>query len=432
MQVSVEAPSKLERRITIVVPSETFERAYDKRINTLSKTVTLNGFRTGKVPLKHVKERYGDNARQEVLTEVIQSSLTAAISQEKLNPVEVPKVTPTSILPGKPLEFVATFEVMPEVEEFNFHMTSIEKQTAMIIDSDIDNVLSHLRTQNTTWHKVERAAQDKDQVILDFRGSINGNAFEGGEAHGYPIVIGSKSMIPGFEEGLVGIKAGEERIISVTFPDNYFAKDFAGKAAEFTINAITISEPIIPELNDTFVKKLGVKSGNLDDLRTEIRKNLERELERVVKSKLKKQIFDHLIENNSLDIPNSLITREAKRIHDQLHPHHAGKEHSHTEAEMSQFDEAAKRNILLGLFVAYIIKTKNITLDKARLETYITQLSSVYQNPADIAKWYRSNKQARAEVEMQVLEEQVTEKLLENIQITEKVLTYSELIKNKS
>ncbi|MBV8803049.1 MAG: trigger factor [Gammaproteobacteria bacterium] len=431
MQVSVEATSKLERRITIIVPSETLERAFDNRINTLSKTVKLNGFRAGKVPLKHVKERYGNNARQEALSEVIQSSLTAAISQEKLNPVEVPKVTPTSILPGKPLEFVATFEVMPEVEEVNFHMTSIEKQTAVITDSDIDTVLSHLRTQNTTWHKVERPAQDKDQVILDFRGSIDGKAFEGGEAHDYPIIIGSKSMIPGFEEGLVGIKAGEEKIIPVTFPENYFAKDFAGKAAEFTITAITISEPVIPELNDAFVKKLGVKSGNLADLCSEIRKNLERELDRVVKAKLKKQIFDHLIENNSIDIPKSLIEREAKRIHDQLHPHHAGQEHSHTDSEMAQFNEAAKRNILLGLFVAHIIKTKNIVLDKARLEAHIMQLSSVYQNPAEIAKWYKSNKQARAEAEMQVLEDQVTEKLLENLQITEKLLTYNELIKNK-
>jgi trigger factor len=431
MQVSVEAPNKLERRVTVIVPVETFESVFDKRINTLSKTIKVNGFRTGKVPVNYVKERYGDNARQEALTEVIQSSLTAAIQQEKLNPVEVPRVEPKSILPGQPLEFVATFEIMPEVDALDFKMTSIEKQTAIISDTDIDTVLNHLLTQNTTWRVVDRAALDKDQVVLDFRGSMDGKTFEGGEAHDYPIIIGSKSMIPGFEEGLIGIKAGEERIISVTFPDNYFAKDFSGKAAEFTINATKISEPVVPELNDAFVKKLGVKSGNVEDLRNEIHKNLERELERVVKAKLKKQVFDHLLENNTFEIPKSLITREAKRIHEQLHPHHAGEEHGHTDAEMTQFNEAAKRNVLLGLFVGYLIRKHQMTLDKPRLEKHIAQLSSLYRNPLEIAKWYNTNKQARAEVEMQVLEDQVVEKLLENVQLTEKLLSYNDLIKTQ-
>jgi trigger factor len=429
MQVSVEAPNKLERRVTVVVPVETLEDAFNKRINKLSKTVKVNGFRSGKVPLSYVKQYYGDSARQEALSEVIQSSLYAAINQEKLNPVGTPLVQPTSVFPGKPLEFVATFEIMPVVESVNFNLTTLEKQTSTITDADIENVLTHLKTQNTIWHAVNRAAQDKDQVVVDFRGSIDGKTFEGGEAHDYPIIIGSKAMIPGFEEGLVGVKAGENKVISVTFPDNYFAKEFAGKAAEFAITTIKVSEPTLPELNDAFVKKLGVKSGQLEDLRSEIRKNLERELNRVVKAKLKKQIFDHLIENNSLEIPKALIEREAKRIHDELHPHHAGKDHGHTEAEMNSFNEAAKRNVILGLLVAYLIKEHNIMPNKERLDTYVAQLASVYENPADVAKWYANNKRAKAEVEMQVLEEQVTEKLLENVQLTEKLISYNDLIK---
>lgn len=432
MQVSVEAPNTLERRVTVVVPVETLDEAFNKRIQNLSKTVKVNGFRSGKIPLDYIKQRFGDTARQEALSEVIQSSLYTAINQEKLNPVGVPEVQPKSVIPGKPLEFVATFEVIPDVTSVIFNLTTIEKQTATIVDADIENVLGHLRTQHTTWHKVDRAAQDKDQVVLDFRGSMDGKTFEGGEAHDYPIVIGSKAMIPGFEEGLIGMTAGEEKIIPVTFPENYFAKEFAGKAAEFAVTAVKISEPVLPDLNDTFVKKLGVKSGDLNDLRTEIRKNLERELNRVVKAKLKKQVFDHLIENNPLVIPKALIEREAKRIHDELHPHHAGKEHGHSDAEMKSFNDAAQRNVILGLLVAHLIKKHNITPNKERLDAYVTQLSSIYENPADVAKWYTNNKKARADIEMQVLEEQVTEKLLENVQITEKSISYNDLIKSVS
>jgi trigger factor len=431
MQVFVEAPNKLERRVTVVVPVETFEDAFNKRITKLSKTVKINGFRAGKIPLDYLKQRYGDTARQEALSEVIQSSLYAAIHQEKLNLVGVPTVEPKSVFPGKPLEFVATFEVMPEVESVIFNLTTIEKQTAVITDTDVENVLAHLRTQHTRWHTVNREAQDKDQVILDFRGSMDGKTFEGGEAHDYPVIIGSKAMVSGFEEGLVGIKAGDVKVVPVTFPEHYFAKEFAGKAAEFAVTAIKVSEPEVPELNEAFVKKLGVKSGHLDDLRNEIRKNLERELNRVVKAKLKKQIFDHLIENNSLEIPKALIEREAKRIHDELHPHHAGKDHGHTETEMNSFNEAAKRNVILGLLVAHLIRKHNIMLSKERLDAYVSQLSSVYENPTEVKKWYANNKNARAEIEMQVLEEQVTEKLLENVQLTEKLLSYTDLIKTQ-
>lgn len=428
MQVSVEAPSKLERRVTVVVPSEKVEEAYHKRINSLAKTAKVNGFRKGKIPLDYVKQRYGDTARQEALSEVIQSSLYAAINQEKLNPVGVPMVEPKMVAPGSPLEFVATFEVLPEVEAVRFELTELEKHVSTITEADIDNVMKHLRQQQGRWKKVERAAAEQDQVVIDFRGSIDGKVFDGGEAHDYPIVLGSKTMIPGFEEGIIGLNAREEKTISVTFPENYFAKEFAGKAAEFAIKVIKVSEPDLPEIDDAFIKKMGVKSGNPDDFRSEVRKNLEREMNRVIKSKMKKAVFDHLLEQNPLEIPKALIEREAKRIHDELHPHHAGKEHGHTEAEMVTFNDAAKRNVALGLLVAKMIKQYNMLPDKARINAQIEHLASVYENPAEVVDWYSSNKRAKAEVEMQVLEEQLVEILLKDAQVNEKMMSYSELI----
>jgi trigger factor len=429
MQVSVEATSKLERRLTVVVPVEQLDQAYDKRIVKFSKTAKVDGFRPGKIPLDYIKQRYGQAARQEALSEVIQTSLYEAINQEKLQPVGVPTVEPKSVLPGQPLEFVATFEVVPTLEAVKFDMKAIEKQVATITDADIEKVLTHLLEQHVVWQQVSRPAQLKDQAVIDFTGSIDGKPFDGGEAHEYPVILGSNTMIPGFEEGLVGLKTGDEKTIKVTFPANYFAEQFAGKGAEFVVKAIRISEPKLPELDEGFIKKLGIKSGQLDELRAEVRKNLDREVERVIKAKLKAQIFDHLLAQNEIEIPKALIEREAKRIHDEMHPHHAGEaDHGHSEAEMAAFNEPAKRNVMLGLLVSEIIKQHSVTPDQQRIQAYITQLSSAYENPAEVAKWYLSNKRARAEIEMQVLEEQVTEKLLENIKITEKTLSYNELI----
>ncbi len=428
MQVSVEATTKLERRMTITVPAMTLEDAYDKRIAKLAKTVKANGYRPGKTPLDYIKQRYSDSARQEALSEVIQASLYTAMNQEKLNPAGVPVVEPKNILPGQPLEFVATFEIFPTVDSVNFKLEALEKQIAVITDADVENALNRLRQRDIIWQKVDRAAADKDQLVLDFRGSIDGKAFGGGEAHDYPIIIGSKSMIPGFEEGLLGLSAGAEKVLQITFPENYHSKEFAGKAAEFAVTVHKVSEPHLAEIDEAAIKKLGVKSGKLEDLNTEIRKNLERELDRIIKAKLKGQIFDKLLEQNPIEIPKALIEREGKRIHDEMHPHHAGKEHGHSAAEMAAFNEPAKRNVSLGLLVAHLIKQHHIVVNKERVDAHIAHLSSIYENPAEVVAWYGKNKQAMSEIEMQVLEEQLIEKLLENVQLTDKMLSYNELI----
>jgi trigger factor len=429
MQVSVEATSKIERRMTVVVPVEKFNEAFDKRIAKLSKTAKVPGFRAGKVPVHVIKQRFGDTAHQEAISDVIQTSLYAAMSQEKLNPVGTPRVEPKIIVPGQPIEYIATVEILPPLEAVNFQINNMEKLTSTITDADVSRVIEHLRTQHVTWKKVERPAQDKDQIILDFKGSIDGKPFAGGEAHDYPIVLGSKTMIPGFEEGLVGINPGEERTISVTFPENYFAKEFAGKAAEFVTKAIKISEPSYPELNEAFIKKLGVKSGVLEDLHAEIRKNLERELARLTQAKLKSQVFNVLLEQNKMDVPPSLIEREAARIHDQVHPHH-GHEHAHTDEEMQSFRDAAHKNVILGLLIGELIKTHNLTPDNERVQAFIAEQASAYENPAEVMTWYSNDKRRRAEVEMQVLEEQIVEKLLEGVQLTEKMLSYEEFAKS--
>lgn len=430
MQVSVEALTNIERRMTIVVPFEKLDKAFDERINKLAKTANVKGFRPGKAPLSHIKQFYGDSARQEALSDVIQKSIYAAIDQEKLNPVSTPMVEPKEILPGQPLEFVVKFEVLPPIENVHFNVDKIEKEIATIKDEDVEKVIQHLRNQHVIWKTVNRPAQEKDQAIIDFSGAIEGVKFAGGEAHDYPIVLGSKMMIPGFEEGVLGMSRGEERVIDVTFPENYFAKEVAGKVAQFTIKIIQVSEPDLPDLNDAYVKKLGIKSGTVEDLQAEIRRNLERELARVVKAKMKAQVFDKLLEQNPIEVPNALIEREAKRIHDELHPHHHGHEHAHTEEENASFNEAGKRNVKLGLLVGELVKKYQLKADTQRIQTAITEMASVYEAPEQVIKWYNENKQKRAEMEMLVLEDQLVEKLTESVKVTEKVLSYNELIAN--
>lgn len=429
MQVTVESPSKIERRITVVVPVEKVDHAYNQRITKLSKTAKVNGFRPGKIPVDVIRQRFGDTARQEALSEVIQSSLYSAMDQEKLNPVGVPTVEPKTVLAGQPLEFVATFEVLPSIENIHFELATVEKEVATVQDDDVTKVVEHLRSQQTRWKTVERASELKDQVIIDFRGSIEGIVFAGGEAHDYPIVLGSNMMVPGFEEGILGAKANEERVIKVTFPEDYFAKEVAGKQADFAIKVIKVMQPELPELNEAFIKKLGIKSGSLEDLYADVRKNLERELTRLIKDGLKAKVFDHLIDQNPVEVPKALIEREANRIHDELHPHHKGHDHGHTPEEMATFTKAAERNVALGLIIAEYVKQNAMAIDRDRVKSFIDTISAAYENPAEVAKWYSTNKKALAEIEMRVLEEQVMEKLLENVQVTEKMLSYSELTK---
>ena len=430
MQVSVESPTKLKRRVTVIVPAEQLDQAFDKRLAQVAKTAKVKGFRPGNVPMSHIKQLYGDSVRKEALTDVIQSTLYKALHQENLKPAGVPTIEPKSMNIGEPLEYVASFDIIPEIGSVAFNATSIDKETAEITAEDVENVVERLREQHIKWTKVDRAAKNKDQVVMDFRGSIDGKVFPGGEAHEYPIVLGSNAMIPGFEEGLVGIKAGEEKVIKVTFPENYFAKEVAGKVAEFAVTAQKVSEPEMPEIDEDMIKKFGITSGSIDDLRNEIRKNLERELERVTTAKFKGKIFDLLLDQNPLEIPDAMIEQESKRIHDEMHPHHGGAEHNHSHEEMAEFDKAAKRNVLLGMLVSEFVKQTKLTPDQARVQAHIQKMAVAYEDPAEVIKWYTSDKKRLAEIEMYILEEQVIDKLLEKTKITEKKLPYSELIKN--
>jgi len=428
MQVSVESTSALERRMTVGVPAERIETEVNKRLQQTASRAKVPGFRPGKVPMSVIRQRYEDSARQEALGDLIQATYYEAIVAQKLNPAGAPAVEPKVFEKGKDLEYVATFEVFPEIQLAGFDGLSIERQQAEVQDSDVDNMLEILRKQNTRFEAVERAAENGDQLNIDFVGKIDGEAFAGGSAKGTPLVLGSGRMIPGFEEALVGVKAGEERVINPTFPADYQNLDLAGKTAEFTITVNSVSAPQLPELNDEFFALFGIKEGGIDGFRAEVRKNMERELRQAIKSKVKNQVMEGLLAANPVEVPKALIANEVNRLRVQAVQQFGGNiKPDQLPAEL--FEEQAKRRVVLGLIVAEVVKKTELKPDESRVRELIEEMASAYQEPQQVVAWYLKNEQQLNEVRSVVLEEQVVDTVLQQAKVTDKAVSYEEAVK---
>ncbi len=351
MQVSVEATQGLERTLNITVPADVFEKEYDSRIRHLSKTQRVDGFRPGKVPASVIAKRFGAAIEQEVAGEIMQRHFFEAVVAEKLNPAGAPQVAPQPRKKGEDFTFTATFEVYPEVTLAALEELAVEKESAEITDEDLDKMITTLRKQHATWTAVDREAANDDQVKLDFEGSIDGEVFEGGKAENFEIVLGSGRMIPGFEDGLLGHKAGEEFTIDVNFPEEYHAENLKGKAAQFAIKLNAVEEQVLPEMTADFVKKFGVESGELEDLKADVKKNMARELEQTLKNSVKDNVLTALVEANDIDVPKALVDGEVdvlrkqavERYGQQMDP----KNMPELPAEL--FTEQAEKRVKVGL-----------------------------------------------------------------------------------
>lgn len=428
MQVSVETTSALERRMTVGVPAERIETEVNKRLQQTARRAKIPGFRPGKVPMSIIRQRYEDSARQEALGDLIQATFYEAVVQEKLNPAGAPSVEPKVFEKGQALEYVATFEVFPEFQVSGLESIAVERLQAEVSDADVDNMLEILRKQNTRFEAVEREAQNGDQLNIDFVGKIDGEAFAGGSAKGTLLVLGSGRMIPGFEDGLVGAKSGEERVLNVTFPADYQNLDLAGKAAEFAVTVNAVAEPKLPELNEEFFALFGVKEGGIDGFRAEVRKNMERELRQAIKSKVKNQVMEGLLAGNPIEAPKALIGNEVNRLRVQAVQQFGGNINpEQLPAEL--FEEQAKRRVLLGLVVAEVVKQFEIKPDEARVRAMIEEMASAYQEPEQVVAWYYKNPQQLDEVRSVVLEEQVVDTVLQKANVTDKQVSYEEAVK---
>ncbi|ENA37613.1 MULTISPECIES: trigger factor [Pseudomonas] len=428
MQVSVESTSALERRMTVGVPAERIETEVAKRLQQTARRVKVPGFRPGKVPMSVIRQRYEASARQEAFGDLIQETFYEAIVQEKLNPAGAPSVEPKAYEKGKDLEYVATFEVFPEFEVKGLEDIQVERLQSEVADSDLDNMLEILRKQNTRYEEVDREAANDDQVTIDFVGKIDGEAFQGGSANGTQLVLGSGRMIPGFEEGLVGAKAGEERVLNLTFPEDYQNLDLAGKTAEFTVKVTKVSAPQLPEMNEEFFAQFGVQESTLEGFRAEVRKNMDRELRQAIKNKVKNQVMDGLIAANPIEVPAALINSEVDRLRVQAVQQFGGNiKPDQLPAEL--FTEQAKRRVVLGLIIAEMVKQFELKPDDERVRALIEEMASAYQEPEQVVAWYYQNEQQLNEVRSVVLEEQVVDTVLEKAKVTDKQVSYEDAVK---
>jgi len=427
MQVSVEKISDIERRLTIVVPVNQVEEAYTKQINQVAKNANIKGFRPGKAPMSYIQQRFGSDARKEALSDVIQKALYEAITEKKLTPVSTPQVEPKVVTLNQPLEFVASFEVLPEIGEIKFSMDTIEKLDVDVKPDDINFVIKQLLKQYTQWNAVDRIADEKDRVIIDYYSIFEGKADLENKIQQFPLELGSKMMLPGFEEGLIGAKQGEERTLHLSFPVDFTVQERAGKPVDFVVQVKEIFEAEIPVLDDNFIKKIGVKSGKEEDLTQQIKHSLEHERNRLVKEKQKEQIFRQLLELNPLEVPNALIAREAKNIHDEMYPQHQPHDHhQHSDDEMATFNDIAKKRVILGLLIAEYAKQADLKIDKDRVRARVEEVASVYDSPKEVVEWLSSDER-RAGIEAQVMEDQVMDKLMEGVPVTIKSISYAEL-----
>ncbi|KEQ16143.1 trigger factor [Endozoicomonas numazuensis] len=436
MQVSVETTSGLERRLTITIPADKIDGEINKRLQDLSRRVRLDGFRPGKVPMKVVKRRYGLGARQEVLGEQMQQAFVEAVTQESLNPAGAPRVEPKGDEEGKDFEFVATFEVYPEIEVGDFGGVEIERPVAEVSDADIDEMVETLRSQSKTFEDVERAAEQGDQIVFDYVGTFasgeqNGEEFAGGKAENSTLELGSGRMIPGFEDGLLGVSAGEEKTLELTFPEDYHSEELKGQAVEFACKVHQVQATALPELNDEFFERFGVTEGGEEAFRTEVRKNMERELRQAIKGKVKNQVMDGLLTTHEVEVPSPLVAQEIDRMREQAVQQFGGAQGGFDPKQLPAelFEKDAKKRVALGLLVGEIVKQREIKVDDDRVRTMIEEMASAYQEPQQVVDWYYSNEEQLSQVKYVVLEEQVVDTVLEAAKVSESECSYQDAIK---
>ena len=432
MQVSIETTSGLERRMTVGIPAAEVESEVTKRLQEAAKTVRINGFRKGKIPLKVIKQRFGAGIRQEVVGEAMNRSFYDAIQQESIKPAGQPSIEPKTMEAGKDVEFIATFDVYPEVTLADTSGFEIEKLTAEVADSDVDTMIETLKKQQTEWVDCNRKAKNGDKLNIDFVGTKDGEEFEGGKAESQDLILGSASMIPGFEKGLLSHKPGEEITLSLTFPDDYQAEELQGAAVEFAVKINSMTKPVLPELNTEFFKKFGIDTDDEVTFRKEVKSNMERELKNAAKAKVKTQVMDKLVEAHEFELPKALVAGEIDGLRQQMMQQFGG---AQTDMDLGSllpdemFTEQAERRVTLGLVVGEVINDAEIKADVDRVRATIEEQASTYQDPEEVIKHYYGNQQLLANIESVVLEDQVVEHILASANVVETASTYSEVVK---
>ncbi len=437
MQVTSEAVSGVARRLNVSVPTSRVNEQFEARLKRAAKTVKINGFRPGKVPLNVVRREYGASIYQEVVNDVIRDTVFEAIQQEKINAVGMPNIEKVENKEDA-LVYEATVEIYPEVE-VKFEGLDVERKATEVNDSDVETMLENLQKQRQTFVETKGMSKKDMQVTFDFEGTLEGEKFEGGSAEDFTLVLGSGRMIPGFEDGIVGMKKGEEKVIDVTFPEDYQAENLAGKAAQFKITVKKVEKAKLPEIDAEFLQIFGLtEEEGVDKLKADVRKNMEREVKNGLRNQVKGATFDALVAANEVEIPEAMLSQEIDRQRQQMiqqFTQQFGAQGAQAfDSSMlpdDLFKEQAEKAVKLGVLVSKVLADSKIEVDPARVDAYIEDMASSYEDPNEVIEYFKNDAQQRAQIEAVILEDQVVDHILASAKVTDTQVSYQDLLKEQ-
>ncbi|MBL8504456.1 MAG: trigger factor [Rhodocyclaceae bacterium] len=432
MQSNQQPASPLERRIDMAVPMAEIEKQVEQRLKKMARTVKMSGFRPGKVPFKMVQQHYGDQARSEAIGEAVEKAFGEAVRSQNLRVAGYPRIEPKGGEDQGQLEFSAVFEVYPEVRLNGVAEREIERPQIEVGEAEVDKTIEVLRKQRTTFSPAARAAASGDRVTIDFTGRLNGEVFQGGQATDYPVVLGEGRMLPDFEKGIVGLNAGESRTFDLTFPEDYQVKELAGKQVSFEVTLKGLEAPQLPAVDAAFAKSLGIEDGDTAKMRAEIRANLESEVGKRIRARIKEQAMQALLDANPLDVPKVLIEQEAESMAEAARQDltNRGMDIKNMPVDASWFGAQAERRVKLGLIIAEAVKQNSLQAKPEQVRALIDEQAQSYEQPEEVVRWYYSQPQRLAQVEALAIEENVVSWVVANAKTADKAVAFDELMGN--
>lgn len=425
MMVTVESTGTLERRMRVELPAERITQEVNSRLKSVGRTAKIKGFRPGKIPPKVVKQRYGKQIRDEVLSELMQKSYTDAVMQENLNPAGGPKIEPEVAKDANSFAYVATFEIMPEVELKGLDKIKVEQPDVSIGDNDLDAMILKLQKQKASWESVDRKSAEGDRVVVDFNGEIKGEPIGGGQGTEVPVVLGQGQMLPDFEKALYGIKAGEEKSFKVKFPKDYHAEELQGKKVDFTVSTHRVEEEVLPPVNDELAAMFEVEEGGIEQFKKDVTDNMHRESDAKVKADVREQVMNGLIDANPFEIPQSLKQQEMHTMQHEAMQRLGIEDHDQA-PPMENFAEMAEKRVRLGLLVRQLIGDQEMTVDADMVKEQVESMCAGYENAEDMVNIYMSNPQMLQQIEPMVLEQQAVDWLLEHGKVSRKKVSFED------
>ena len=436
MSVTLETLENLERKVTLSLPWSSINAECDKRLKQTARKARIDGFRPGKAPLSMIQSMYGASIQNDVMNELAQKVFFDTAVAEGWKIAGMPRLEGVEGQDDKEnFLFTGVFEVFPEVKVGDLSGQEVEKVTASVGDAEVEKTIDILRQQRTRFNHTKRAAKDGDRVIIDFAGKIDGEAFAGGSAENYAFVLGQGQMLPEFEAGVNGLKEGESKDVEVNFPEDYHGKEVAGKTAVFTITVRNVAEPVLPEVDEVFAKALGITDGNIETMRAEVKKNVEREVKRRVDSQNKEAAMEALLAVSELQVPNALINEEAARLAAEMKQNFINQgmaDAKNLDLPLDMFKEQAERRVKLGLILAEVVQANGLEPSKEQIDAVIADFAESYEDPQEVIDWYHADNSRLQGPTSLAVEANVTDFVLGKAKVTEKALSFDEVMGNQA